>query len=118
MKRILCIDDDLPIREMLKDLLTEMGYEVTVAQDGAEGLKLWEKSPFDLVVTDLLVPKLDGIRLAEKLRESKADAKVLVITAITHSLEKELAGAPIDGWFPKPIPFAKLKAKVKELVPL
>ncbi len=118
MKRILCIDDDLPIREMLKDLLTEMGYQVTVAQDGEEGLKLWQRDPFDLVVTDLLVPKLDGIRLAERLREKKPDAKVLVITAITHSLEKELQGAPIDGWFPKPIPFARLKARVKELVPL
>ena len=116
-KRALCIDDDAPIREMLSDLLGEAGFEVTTAADGAEGLKAFTKQTFDLVVTDLLVPKLDGIRLAEEIRKLDPKAKILVITAITHSLAKELGAAPIDGYFAKPLHLKSFLAKVKTLVP-
>lgn len=115
--RVLAIDDDAPIRELLKDLLTEAGFEVTTATDGAEALREFKKAPFDLVVTDLLVPKLDGIRLAEEIRAISPGAKILVITAITHSLGKELQSAPIDGYFAKPIPVKAFLARVRELVP-
>ena len=117
MKRVLCIDDDAPILEMLRDVMTELGFEVVTAKDGAEGFSLWGRSKFDLVITDLLVPKVDGIRLAEQIRAKDPNAKILVITAINHSLEKELKSAPIDGYFPKPIPFPKLRARVRALVP-
>lgn len=116
-KRALCIDDDAPIRELLKDVLTEAGFEVTTAVDGAEGLKAFKSGAFDLVVTDLLVPKLDGIRLAEEIRALAPTAKILVITAITHSLARELQSAPIDGYFSKPLPLKAFLARVKELVP-
>lgn len=116
-KRALAIDDDAPIRELLKDLLTDAGFDVTTAVDGAEALRAFKKEPFDLVVTDLLVPKLDGIRLAEEIRALRPDAKILVITAITHSLGKELQRAPIDGYFSKPIPSKAFLARVRELVP-
>ena len=115
-KRVLAIDDDAPIREMLRDILSEMGFDVVVAGDGAEGLKEYKKAPFDLVVTDLLVPRLDGIRLAEEIRKIDAKAKILVITAITHSLEGDLKAAPIDGYFPKPIPISKFRARVRDLI--
>ena len=115
-KRALCIDDDAPIRELLKDLLGEAGIEVTTASDGAEGLKAFQSDTFDLVVTDLLVPKLDGIRLAEEIRKIDPKAKILVITAITHSLAKELQAAPIDGYFSKPLPLKAFMARVRELV--
>jgi DNA-binding response OmpR family regulator len=115
--KALCIDDDAPIREMLNDALTEAGYEVTTVADGAEGLKAFKRSHYDLVVTDLLVPKLDGIRLAEEIRAIDPAAKILVITAITHSLAKELGSAPIDGYFAKPLPMKAFLARVKALVP-
>ena len=116
-KRALAIDDDAPIRELLRDLLTEAGFEVVTSADGAEALREFKRGHFDLVVTDLLVPKLDGIRLAEEIRAIRPDAKILVITAITHSLEKELRNAPIDGFFSKPIPTKAFLARVRELVP-
>lgn len=116
-KRALCIDDDAPIRELLKDLLVEAGFDVVTAVDGAEGLKAFKASPFDLVVTDLLVPKLDGIRLAEEIRAIAPSAKILVITAITHSLARELQSAPIDGYFSKPLPVKAFLARVQALVP-
>jgi len=116
VKKVLCVDDDAPILEMLRDELTEMGLEVATAKDGAEGLALYRKQRFDLVITDLLVPKIDGIKLAEAIRAADATARILVITAITHSLEKELRSAPIDGYFPKPIPWNKLKSRVRELI--
>lgn len=115
-KRALCIDDDAPIRELLKDLLGEAGFDVTTANDGAEGLKAFRGGAFDLVVTDLLVPKLDGIRLAEEIRKIEPKAKILVITAITHSLAKELQSAPIDGYFAKPLQLKAFMSRVRELV--
>jgi DNA-binding response OmpR family regulator len=117
VKRVLCIDDDAPILEMLRDLFLDMGFEVATAKDGAEGFALWSKSKFDLVVSDLLVPKIDGIRLAEQIRAKDPKQRILIITAINHSLEKELKAAPIDGYFPKPIPLPKLRARVRELLP-
>lgn len=116
-RRALCVEDDAPVREMMKDLLLEAGFEVTTAADGAQGLREFRKAPFDLVVTDLLVPKLDGIRLAEEIRAIAPEAKILVVTAITHSLAGELRGAPIDGCFAKPIAPKAFLARVRDLVP-
>lgn len=116
-KRALCVDDDAPIREMLSDLLGEAGFDVTTAADGAEGLKAFKKEKFDLVVTDFLVPKLDGIRLAEEIRKLDPNAKIVMITAITHSLAKELGAAPVDGCFSKPLHLKSFLARIKELVP-
>ena len=116
-KRVLCVDDDEEVLELLKDTLEPMGCDVTTAADGGEGLEKWNAGPaFDLLVTDLLVPKLDGIRLAEAVRAKNPEARILVITAVAHSLEKELSAAPISGWLPKPISIGKLKARVRELL--
>ncbi len=115
-KRILVVDDDGEVRELLKDALEPMGYEITTAEDGGEGLELWRKGTWDLLISDLLVPKLDGIRLAEAVRATHPKARILVITAVAHSLEKELQAAPIDGWLPKPLSIARLKARVRELI--
>lgn len=114
--RILVVDDDEEVRELLSDALEPMGFEVVTVPDGAEALERWNAEHFDLLVTDLLVPRLDGIRLAEQIRAKDAKAKILVITAVARSLEGELKSAPIDGWLPKPLSIPRLKAHVRDLL--
>ena len=114
--RILVVDDDNDVLELLRDALEPMGYEVTTSPDGADGLARWRAAPFDLLITDLLVPKLDGIRLAEEIRKQAPGAKILVLTAVARSLEAELRAAPIDDWIGKPVSVARLKSRVRELL--
>ena len=115
-KRILVVDDDADVLELMRDALEPMGFDVTTAADGGDGLARWKEGPFDLLVTDLLVPKLDGLRLSEEVRKATPGAKILVVTAVAHSLEAELKAAPIDGWLPKPISVQKLKSRVRDLL--
>src|SRR5512135_1079662 len=113
--RVLVVDDDEEVRELLKDALEPMGCEVATSPDGADGLASWNAGKFDLLITDLLVPRLDGLRLAETIRSTSPQAKILVITAVSHSLEAELNAAPINGWLPKPLNIARLKSRVRDL---
>jgi CheY-like chemotaxis protein len=83
MKKILVVEDDAPTRDLLKSFLTGKGLEVQTAVDGLEALAAVHKSPPDLLLLDVILPKLDGYGL---LRELKKDAKlrglpVVVLTA-------------------------------------
>jgi CheY-like chemotaxis protein len=117
VRRVLCVDDDAEVLELLRTVLEPMGFEVVTCGDGLEALARWRAGKFDLLVSDLLLPKLDGIKLAEKIRADDPSARILVITAIAHSLAKELAAAPINGYLPKPLSLPRFKAKVQELLP-
>jgi len=70
MDRVLVIDDDRPIAELLKTALTKMGYQVKTASGGREGLRLFEKELFDLVITDVIMPDMDGRSVANQIRNS------------------------------------------------
>jgi DNA-binding response OmpR family regulator len=70
MDRVLVIDDDRPVAELLKTALTKMGYEVKTASGGREGLHLFQREPFDLVITDVIMPDMDGHTVAHEIRSS------------------------------------------------
>jgi len=70
MDRVLVIDDDRPIAELLKTALTKMGYQVKTASGGHEGLWLFEREFFDLVITDIMMPDMDGHAVAHEIRSS------------------------------------------------
>lgn len=82
---LLC-DDDLPIRKMLSDLLKEKGISVIEAKDGQEALFLFQQKNVDLVVTDFLMPKIDGLQLIRTLRanEKFRNLPVVLISAISR----------------------------------
>ncbi|HEX5001334.1 MAG TPA: sigma-54 dependent transcriptional regulator [Bacteroidia bacterium] len=80
MAKILIIDDEKPIRNTLKEILTYEGHEVTDAQDGSEGLKQVEKGTFDIIFCDIKMPKMDGIEVLEKLQELTPDTPVVIIS--------------------------------------
>lgn len=77
--RILVVDDERAIRDTLKGILEDEGYDVTAAEDGAEALALFEKSPYDVVLCDIKMPKMDGVEVLEKLLEL-GDVPVVMIS--------------------------------------
>lgn len=80
-ERILIIDDELGIREMFKRLLKDSGYNLHFAKDGLEGIEMIKKDNFDLIISDLKMPKLDGIGVLKSAKEYNPDIPVIVITA-------------------------------------
>ncbi|HEX9801967.1 MAG TPA: response regulator, partial [Gammaproteobacteria bacterium] len=81
VKRILVVDDEAKMRRILELSLKNMGHEVAQAGDGVEALAALDTTPFDLVLTDLRMPRMDGIELLRKLRERGEEIPVIVLTA-------------------------------------
>lgn len=77
--RILVVDDERAIRDTLRGILEDEGYDVTAAEDGAEALALFEKSPYDVVLCDIKMPKMDGVEVLENLLEL-GDVPVVMIS--------------------------------------
>jgi DNA-binding response OmpR family regulator len=80
MIRILVIDDDIKIREMLKQCLERAGYEVLVAPDGKAALKLHSPNPVDLIITDIVMPEKDGFETIMEFRRRFPTVKVMAIS--------------------------------------
>ena len=80
MAKIIVIDDEEDIRIVLKQVLERAGYEVAVAESGKEGLKLMEEGGADLVITDVIMPGMDGVSLTREIREKFRDTRILVIS--------------------------------------
>lgn len=78
--KILVIDDERPIRNALKDILEYEKFIVAEAPDGLEGLELLKKGPYDLVLCDIKMPKMDGIDVLEKILEIQPDIPVIMIS--------------------------------------
>ncbi len=94
--RILVIDDEQPMREMLQRLLEDSQYEVSSARNGEEGLALFDQEPFHLVITDLSMPGMDGIEVLRTLKERGPHVPVILVTAfatIDTAVEAIKAGA-------------------------
>lgn len=81
MNRILIVDDELNMRLVLQAMLKKEGYAVTTASDGVEALKIMKASPMDIVVTDLKMPKLDGMGLLDEVIRDHPSTPVIIITA-------------------------------------
>lgn len=79
--KILIVEDDDLMQGMLKDSLNNSGYEVTLASDGMEGLSNFQKSDYDLVLLDIKLPKMNGIKLLQKIKEISQETIVIIMTA-------------------------------------
>jgi DNA-binding response OmpR family regulator len=87
--RILVIDDDRYIRMLLGDLLSAWGYEADVAVDGAEGLALFDRGSYDVVLTDLAMTNVTGLDVAAGVRHRDPSVGVILFTAFMGELEGE-----------------------------
>jgi two-component system chemotaxis response regulator CheY len=119
MKRILSVDDSASIRQMVGFTLRGAGYEVAEAVDGRDGLAKAGGSKFDLVITDLNMPNMDGIQLIAALRRQPGYTFVPILMLTTESqAEKKDAGrkAGATGWIVKPFSADQLIAVAKKLI--
>lgn len=115
MAKILVVDDDRGVREFLEIMLTREGYAVSCAESGREGLALFKKKPFDLVLTDLKMPKMDGIDLLKEIKNISPDASVILITA--HASSATAVAAMQEGaldYIEKDFDVEDLKATIRD----
>ena len=80
MTHILIIDDDDPFRAMLRAMLQRVGYEVTEAVNGQQGLRVFNERPVDLVITDMLMPVMPGSKFISTLRNDHPSVKIIAIS--------------------------------------
>jgi two-component system response regulator (stage 0 sporulation protein F) len=83
MASILIVDDDAPIRAVLRNILEEDGHQIREATNGQIGLRLYREAPADLVITDILMPERDGMEVTLALTQEFLDARVIAMTGAT-----------------------------------
>jgi pilus assembly protein CpaE len=118
--KILVVDDDPNVQRLLQHTLKQEGYDVVVAADGAEGFRLWGTESPDLVLLDVLLPKLDGYQVATKIRAEetgKSHVPIIMLTA-EREVEQKVRGlrAGADDYLIKPFHPAELLARIKSLL--
>lgn len=113
MRRILIIEDDLSIAELQKDYLELNDFEVTICKDGVEGLKALNEGKFDLLILDLMLPKIDGYSILKSI-EAEKDIPVLLVSAKKEEIDK-IKGLTLgaDDYITKPFNPGELVARVK-----
>jgi len=117
---VLAVDDSKTMRDMLSFTLTQAGYKVVEATDGNDALKKSRTQDFDLVITDVNMPGMDGISLVKELRGSGAyrTTPILVLTTEADREKKdEGRAAGATGWIVKPFNPEKLLQTVKKVCP-
>jgi two-component system, OmpR family, copper resistance phosphate regulon response regulator CusR len=114
--KVLVIEDDLKVSEVLRRGLTEAGYEVTTASDGETGLNLALTTEFNIILLDINLPKVNGLELCKQLRQQDEITPVLMLTALGMS-DDIVTGleAGADDYLPKPFRFNELFARIKAL---
>lgn len=115
--RILLIEDEKRLSHFVKKGLTENGFAVDQAFDGEEGLYLAEHETYDVVVLDVMLPKMSGVEVCKKLRLLKKGTPILMLTAKSE-LEDKVEGldSGADDYLTKPFEFAELKARINALL--
>jgi DNA-binding NtrC family response regulator len=110
-RRILVVDDQESMRSLLKDMLEVIGYDVTLAEGGEEALHLMESNQFDLVLTDLNMPGMDGTALLRAIKSTRAELPVVIITGYgTFHTEKRVMREGANGYISKPCTLSKIEA--------
>lgn len=117
MQTILIVEDEKRVADLLKIGLEENGYQTMVAYDGAMGLRLFQSNVFQLVISDIILPKLDGFELCREIRKLNEKIPVLMLTAL-GSADDKLDGfdAGADDYMVKPFDFRELISRVKVLL--
>jgi len=113
---ILLVDDEERYREVLARVLTKAGYEVVEASDGIEALSLLEKLKIDLVLSDILMPGLNGYALVARLRAKWPSMPVILTTGfLSQDAAKNMMNGSVE-FIPKPIDIAELIAMIERLL--
>ena len=116
MYRILIIEDDFDISELLQSWLTEAGYQTAEAEDGLKALEVFESGQFDLVLVDLMLPRLDGFGVCEWIRK-RSNVPIVMLTALDGE-EEQLRGYDlrIDDYVTKPFSLEEVVARIRAIL--
>lgn len=114
---LLLVEDDLRVSELVKRGLEEHGYQVTLAYDGLMGKKLMIANHYDLIITDIVLPQLNGIELCREIRQVWPELPIIMLTAL-GTTEDKLDGfdAGANDYLVKPFDFRELHARIKVLL--
>ncbi|KAF0235881.1 MAG: two-component system response regulatory [Prolixibacteraceae bacterium] len=112
--KILLVEDDETLRFIVKDNLNQHNYEVEVAENGEIALDLFNTKKFDLVLLDVMLPKIDGFQVAKSIRNSDEHIPIIFLTARSMT-EDRIAGLTLGGddYIPKPFSMEELLLKIK-----
>lgn len=115
--RILIIEDDRKISSFLTKGLKEVGYAADVAEDGEAGLSMARQEVYDAIVADLMLPKMDGLDMIERMRAEKIDTPVIILSA-RRSVDDRIEGlrAGGDDYMVKPFSFSELLVRIQTLL--
>lgn len=119
MTAILTVDDSASIRQAIKIALSGEGYAVTEAADGAEGIAKADAGSFNLIITDLNMPVMDGLTMIRQLRAKPAHAGVPILFLTTESdadIKAQAKAAGATGWLTKPFDPEQLVRIVKKVL--
>lgn len=112
MQKILVVEDDLDIQELLKNFLQEAGYEIILANDGVEAVSIFPAAQFDLVLLDVMLPKIDGFAVCELIRR-QSQVPIIMLTALSGE-EEQIRGLDlqVDDYITKPFSMPILVRKI------
>ena len=112
MQKILVVEDDLDIQELLKNFLQEAGYSIVLANDGVEALSIFSDIQFDLILLDIMLPKIDGFAVCELIRK-QSQVPIIMLTALNGE-EEQIRGLDmqVDDYITKPFSMPVLIRKI------
>ncbi|AUM63901.1 MULTISPECIES: response regulator transcription factor [Brevibacillus] len=114
--RVLIVDDEKEIRDLLRKYLERELYQVDVAVNGEEALQMFEKKKYNLLILDVMMPKIDGIEVCRRLR-NKTNIPILMLTAKDHEIDKILGlSMGADDYITKPFSINEVVARVKAIM--
>lgn len=112
MQKILIVEDDIDIQELLRNFLQEVGYEISIANDGMEAISLFSTIHFDLILLDIMLPKIDGFTVCELIRK-QSQIPIIMLTALS-SEDEQIRGLDlqVDDYITKPFSMPILVRKI------
>lgn len=115
--KILLIEDDLRVAELIKRGLEEQGFSISLAYEGETGRKLAISNEYDLIITDIVLPKVNGIELCKEIRSAKPNIPIIMLTALGTTDDKvEGFDAGADDYLVKPFDFRELQVRIRALL--
>ena len=114
MARILIVEDEPDLVLSLEEDLRRQGHETQVARDGADGLRVGKEGSWDLILLDIMLPKMDGFDVCSELRRAGILTPIIMLTARTQEAEKELGlDSGADDYVTKPFGLRELRARIR-----
>jgi DNA-binding response OmpR family regulator len=114
--KILLVEDDISISDMVKNYLVKDGFEVTAAFDGGDGVSQFLNDTFDLVILDIMMPRLDGMEVMRIIRE-RSSIPILIISAKDSDVDKAIGlGLGADDYISKPFSLIEISARIKAAI--